>query len=217
MMNEVRLKRVLQRCSLKKLLSILILIAFVPELVAAQGEVRSTELPNFHQVNVGLYRGAQPKGGGLKQLAARGIKTIINLRGTDKATRTEETEAHALGMNFYNVPMRGRSRPTDQQVERVLSLINAPENQPVFVHCQRGADRTGTIIACYRIAHDHWTSRQAKAEAKSYGMFFTQFGMKDYIRDFYERRKSPLKMGDKAMSCIDSLRRVFPPEVVGLI
>jgi protein tyrosine/serine phosphatase len=69
----------------------------------------------------------------------------------------------------------------------LLSLINAPENQPIFVHCRRGSDRTGTVIAIYRIDHDGWSSEQAKTEAKRYGMGFWVVGMKDYISDYYRR------------------------------
>jgi protein tyrosine/serine phosphatase len=67
-------------------------------------------------------------------------------------------------------------------------VISANENQPVFVHCRRGSDRTGTIIAIYRIEHDGWTSEKATSEAKRYGLGLWQLGMKDYISDYYRRR-----------------------------
>ena len=153
----------------------------------AQTEMRDPALPNFHQVNSGLYRGAQPKKGGLGKLKAKGVKTIINLRRENADTRAEAAEARALGMNYFAIPLPEHSRPQNDEVLRALSIINAPENQPVFVHCRRGADRTGTIIACYRIMHDQWTGSQARREAKSHGLNFTQIGMKHYIDDFYRR------------------------------
>jgi protein tyrosine/serine phosphatase len=52
------------------------------------------------------------------------------------------------------------------------------------VHCHRGADRTGAVIACYRIAHDGWSSKQALNEAKSFGMRWTQMGLKRYVESF---------------------------------
>jgi protein tyrosine/serine phosphatase len=88
------------------------------------------------------------------------------------------------------VPFKRLGRPTDEQVDRVRALVNAPENQPVFVHCQYGADRTGTIIALYRIEHDGWTIDQATAEARRYGMKWWQRGMKDYISNYYRRRSA---------------------------
>jgi protein tyrosine/serine phosphatase len=158
--------------------------------VFAQNEVRFAELPNFHLVNSQLYRGAQPKAGGLQRLKQIGIKTIVNLRGADERTQAEEQEARTLGLRYYHVALPEFSKPKDEDVQQVLELINAPENQPVFVHCRRGADRTGTIIASYRITHDGWTAAEAKKEAKKYGMSWTQRGMKHYIEEFYKQRKA---------------------------
>ena len=152
-----------------------------------QGEPRYNELPNFHQVNSQLYRGAQPKPGGLQRLKAIGVKTIVNLRGEDYQTRAEGEEARRLGLRYYSVSLPGFSRPKDEEVQHVLDIINAAENQPVFVHCRHGEDRTGTIIACYRITHDGWNAADAKKEAKALGMSWTQFGMKSYIDGFYKR------------------------------
>ena len=155
---------------------------------AAQSEPQYEDLPNFHQVNEQLYRGAQPKRGGIQRLAQLGVKTIVNLRRDDKRSQKEEQEARAAGLRYFNLPVKRLGRPTDVQMERVLSIINAPENQPVFVHCKRGADRTGTIIAIYRIEHDGWTSERAKAEANRYGMGWWERGKKNYVRDYYRRR-----------------------------
>jgi protein tyrosine/serine phosphatase len=113
-----------------------------------------------------------------------GIKTIVNLRGQGEQTEGEEKSARTLGLRYYNVPLPELSKPSDKQVQQVLDLINAAENQPVFVHCRHGEDRTGTIIACYRIAHDGWTAAAAKKEAVSYGMSWTQVSMKKYIDQF---------------------------------
>lgn len=168
----------------------LMLLAAVAAGGAVSQESQGKVLPNFHQVNEHLYRGAQPLSGGMRLLAARGIKTIINLRGEDEGTRAEEQDARAAGLRYFNVPMRDLSRPKDEQVERVLAIINDSRNWPVLVHCNHGKDRTGTIIACYRISHDGWTSEKAKAEAKHYGMSWVQFGMKDYIKDYYDKRQA---------------------------
>ena len=148
------------------------------------------ELPNFHQVNEKLYRGAQPKKDGIKRLAQLGVKTIVSLREEDGLARSEEAEARAAGLRYFNVPLKQAGRPTDQQVERALAILNTDENQPVFVHCRLGADRTGLIIAVYRITHDGWTSERAKAEANQYGMHPWEMGMKSYIHDYYQRRQS---------------------------
>lgn len=144
-------------------------------------------LPNFHQVNENLYRGAQPKSDGIKRLAQMGVKTIVNLREGDAMAQREGAEARAAGLQYFNVPLGRTGRPTDDQVESALAIINSPTNQPVFLHCKLGVDRTGTIIAVYRISHDGWTSERAKAEANRHGMHIWEVGMKNYIQDYYQR------------------------------
>jgi len=167
--------------------------AVIPAQVPSDPTPKYNELPNFHKVNQGLYRGAQPKKEGLKRLAQLGIKTILNLRDDDAMAQREGTEAHAAGLQYFNLPLSRTGRPADNQVERALAILNSAKNQPVFVHCRLGADRTGTIIAVYRIGHDGWTSERAKAEANRYGMHFWETGMKDYIHDYHQRLQTSKK------------------------
>jgi uncharacterized protein (TIGR01244 family) len=156
---------------------------------ASSHETENEVLPKFHRVNEKLYRGAQPLSGGIEKLRALKIKTVINLRNEDEESDFEEAEARAAGLNYFGVPLPGYGRPRDEQVEKVLALINDPQNWPVFVHCRHGEDRTGTIIAVYRITQDGWSSEEAKREAKRHGMSRFQFGMKDYISDYARDRK----------------------------
>jgi protein tyrosine/serine phosphatase len=85
-------------------------------------------------------------------------------------------------MNYVSVPMKGVVVPTNEQIAKVLAVLNS--EGPVFVHCKRGTDRTGAVIACYRIAHDRWQHQQALQEAKSFGMGMAQFGLKHYVMAF---------------------------------
>jgi len=171
--------------------ALLVALAFYAH---AQNETRYAELPNFHQVNSQLYRGAQPKAGGLQILKKIGIKTIVNLRGKDEHTGAENEEARSLGLHYYNIPLPEFSSPNDSEVQQVLDIINRVENQPVFVHCRHGEDRTGTIIACYRISHDGWTAAASKKEAEQRGMSWTQVGMKRYIDTFYRQRQKTYRV-----------------------
>jgi tyrosine-protein phosphatase SIW14 len=155
--------------------------------MAISASAGTTDLPgvaNFHQVDRNLYRGAQPSDEGLKNLAALGVKTIIDLRhGTDHAD-TEQQEAERLGLRYINVPMEGLTPPTDKQIADLMAIFNAADQGPVFVHCREGKDRTGAVIACYRIAHDHWANDKALEEARSYGLHATQHPRQNYIMHF---------------------------------
>ena len=146
------------------------------------------ELPNFHAVNAHLYRGGQPRAGGLARLAALGVKTVLNLRDDDERALAEGREAAALGLRYFNVPISRAGRPSRERIEELFAIADAPENQPVFVHCKRGADRTGAFVAAYRITHEGWTGERALAEAERYGLGFWQRGKKDFINDFYRDR-----------------------------
>ena len=153
----------------------------------AQNATNSAELPRFQQVTEKLYRSGQPRKGALTRLRALGINTIINLRGTSATTRAEEAEARARGFNYFNVALPNWGRPQDTRVARILELIAAPENGRVLIHCKDGVDRTGMIVAVYRMTHEGWTSENALDEANRNGMRRTQVWMRDYVEDYGDR------------------------------
>ncbi len=139
---------------------------------------------NFGQVSTTIYRGAEPSSVGVEELGAMGVKTVIDLREHSGATEQEKKEVEKLGMKYINIPLGQFSAPTDAQVEKVLKVLSRPDSGITFIHCRRGKDRTGTMIACYRIQHDHWTNGRALAEANSYGMSHLERAMRSYIVHF---------------------------------
>jgi protein tyrosine/serine phosphatase len=178
----------------------LTLALLVSVAAAQQAEPRYKELPNFHRVSERLYRGAQPAAGGIKKLAELGIKTVINLRGEDDNTRAEQKEVEAAGLRYYSIAMPGLSRPTDEQIARVIALIDKEENGPVFIHCKRGSDRTGTVVAVYRIRKEGWNDARAIDEARRYGMSWMEFGMRNYISDYYQQFSKAAPQAKPAVS-----------------
>ena len=143
------------------------------------------DLPNFHKVNDNLYRGGQPRVEGFAELKKMGVATVIDLRGAGKNSERERALAEAAGLRFINVPLKNWGRPGNNDIDKIIVQINDSANQPVFVHCNRGSDRTGTVIAVYRITHDGWTGKQASDEAHELGLGWWQVWMKDYIEDYY--------------------------------
>lgn len=142
-------------------------------------------LPNFHEVNEGVYRGAQPRAEGWNSLAKLGIRTVIDLRPErEHSCKAEQHAVESAGMHYISVPLNGFHAPSDAQISKVLALLDDSPG-PVFLHCRRGADRTGTVMACYRIRHDGWGNLRALREAVSYGMSWTEFGMHRYVLDYH--------------------------------
>jgi len=157
-------------------------------LVPAWAGSQNDNLPNFQKVNDRVYRGAQPTNSGFQDLAQLGIKTVIDLRDIGEHSQADEQKIVTdLGMRYVSIPMHGMSTPKDDQVAAVQALLNDPESGPVFVHCKRGADRTGAVIASYRIDHDGWDSARALKEAMANGMSFFQIPRQSFIRNFQPR------------------------------
>lgn len=150
-----------------------------------QKSVKNKDLPNFAQINQNFYRGAQPTENGVRELAKMGVKTIVDLRGEDEKAQSEKIWAQNAGIKFINVSLGNWLKPKTADIEQIIRDIDEPENQPVFIHCKRGADRTGTVVAVYRISHDNYTATQAIDEAKKFDFGWWQFWMKDYINDYY--------------------------------
>jgi protein tyrosine/serine phosphatase len=151
---------------------------------SASAQTTYAELPRFHQVTDRLYRGGQPRDGGLRRLRELGIDTIVNLRGASKTTGAEGTEARALGFNYFNIALPNWGRPQDDRVRRILMIMAAPQNGRVFVHCKDGVDRTGMIVALHRITHQRWDTGDALAEADLRGMRRIQFWIRDYVEEY---------------------------------
>jgi len=129
-------------------------------------------LPNLFKVSDGLYRGAQPEAAGFPELSKLGVKTIINLRAAHSdADLIREGGMAADAFGYEPIPMFAW-HAEDEDVVRFLKLVSDPSKQPVFVHCQHGADRTGLMVAIYRIAIQGWSRQDAINEMTQGGTGF---------------------------------------------
>jgi protein tyrosine phosphatase (PTP) superfamily phosphohydrolase (DUF442 family) len=166
-----------------RLCTIVLLAAGLPLAATAGSSVPG--VGNFEKVNDFVYRGAQPTDEGFQSLARLGVHTVIDLQESGSARAIgEEKAVKAAGMQYINVPMEGMQTPANESVTKVLAVLESGNNGPVFVHCHRGADRTGGIIACYRIEHDHWGSQKALSEARSMGMSWYQTAIQHYVQKY---------------------------------
>ncbi len=127
-------------------------------------------VPNAGKVTEHLYRGAQPGLDNLGELKKLGVTTIIDLRAESSHTALEEqSRAEALGMRFFRVPIGGFSTPTNAELIEFFQILRDAPGQTVFIHCEFGRDRTGVMIAAYRIAFQKWSVDHALSEMNSFG------------------------------------------------
>ena len=138
---------------------------------------------NFHLVSDGIYRSGRPDEAGIQVLAQMGVKTIIDLENDDDAVALEQGWAQAAGIGFISQPMNGLADPNDDQVNQTLAEIDDPANRPVLVHCLQGKDRTGLIIALYRVIYEGWTPQAAHDEMLSLGFNTILLAMNHYFED----------------------------------
>ncbi len=155
-------------------------------------------LPNLGRVTEGLYRGGQPDSQGYRRLQEMGIDIVVNLNTSRKNVAREKAEVESRGMQQVSLPWSPRALPADDQVAEFLRLLRENPDKKIFVHCQRGADRTGVMVAIFRIARQGWTPDQALAEMeqfKFHGLWFRQ--LKGYVRRFPAKLKAtPALLGD---------------------
>ena len=151
---------------------------------AAEVPAVKIHVENFHQVNAAVYRGAQPADADYPAMSQYGIKTVLDLRNRGEDQKREKKQVEDAGMKYVSLPLGELSAPTDADLKKALSILEKAKDGPVFVHCRRGKDRTGTVVACYRIDHDGWTNQKALAEARQYGMSWLETGMRNFILSY---------------------------------
>ena len=157
-----------------------ILFAFFATTAGAQA------LTGFQQISPGVARGPRPSLEAVPLIAQYGFKTVLNLQGGDlknfgmvtvvrwwepgeipENIAAEKTAAEAAGLAFFNYPLNALAPVTDDEdlvIDKVLAAMSDPLQQPVFVHCERGIDRTGMIIALYRVMAEGWAVKDAYNE-----------------------------------------------------
>lgn len=140
----------------------------------------------FQAVNAQVYRGGRPGSmDTMAYLAHFGIRTIVNLQGDgwqwlpgEKESEIQDAQrmANQYNMRYLRMPFPPGASLDDAGVKQVLAVVGVMENpqlQPVYVHCNVGADRTGIVIAAYRILHDGCGFTQARGELERKGAPWT--------------------------------------------
>lgn len=170
-MNKLQHRAVISRKM--PLNRIMFVMAFLTAAGAAPAAERDTNwavkveqggVPNLHRVTPLLYRSAQPSAEGMRAAEKLGVKTVISLR-TFHSDKDEIESTKLMMERIYFKTWHAE----EEDVVRFLKLVSNTNNGPFLVHCQHGADRTGTMVAVYRLAVQGWTKDAAIKEMKDGG------------------------------------------------
>lgn len=130
-----------------------------------------TGVDNLYRISPRLYRSSQPTAEGFHNLSHLGIGSVISLR----QTVSDAQLAAGTGLTLFRIPMKSRhvaEQDGAKVVEAMRDLKAALATGPVLVHCHHGADRTGLIVALWRIFYEGWTREEAKRELVEGGYGF---------------------------------------------
>jgi tyrosine-protein phosphatase SIW14 len=131
------------------------------------GEKRRVKgISNFGKVSPNLYRGGQPSRQGFEALSKMGVDIVVDTRGN--RAKTEGKVVKHLGMKYVSIPWHCPF-PHDEAFARFLKLMKDNPHKKIFVHCRLGDDRTGMMVAAYRMALEDWSAADAMLEMQHFG------------------------------------------------
>ncbi len=162
-----------------KLLVVIVLLMIVQTPVLAAGQASGNRpgtwaqpvtlagVPNLHKVSDSLYRSAQPSAEGMRNLKQMGVQTIVNLR----SFHSDRKEIDNTGLAYEHIYMKAW-HPEKKEIVKFLRIVSNQKRTPILIHCQHGADRTGTMSAVYRVAVQGWSKEEALLEMTQGGYGF---------------------------------------------
>lgn len=154
---------------------------------------------NFGQATSTLYRGAQPTHEGYRELRDLGVEIVVSFRQEKGENEHERVAVEAYKMRFVSIPWNAFRTPTDNQIREFLEVIRANPGKKIFVHCQQGRDRTGTMVAVYRITAEHWCVESAVSEMRAFHYHHFWFPqLEKYIRGYASPAATRAQVGGTA-------------------
>ena len=120
------------------------------------------------QLSPQIFRGSAPAKENLRELKDMGIKTIISVRTNSTPKRARLCKQ--LGLKFFHIKTGVFHIPKEKEIDQFLSIVENPDNLPVYICCILGTDRTACYSAIYRVAEDGWTAQHAYEEQVEKGL-----------------------------------------------
>jgi len=121
-------------------------------------KIDNLALNNLYQIDKGVFRSEQPDKLDFANLEKLGITEVLNLR----RWHSDEKEAKNTNLILYHVPMRAGNIKEKDVIQALKTIRDRKGN--ILIHCKHGSDRTGLIVAMYRIVFQNYTKEQAIKE-----------------------------------------------------
>lgn len=181
---------------MKKIIAIIFFIYFI--LGCEPREEANTYIPpetsvsdkqfNFHIVDDGIWRSAQPSVESIAIMKKHGLKTVINLRGSEENHLWESRISDSLGIQYFHLSMDGRDVPDTADLNNILRIIENKQNQPVMYHCLGGKDRTGIVTAIYRLKNSDISFEEVHKEMLMYGYNEEEFPqLVEFVKNYRKK------------------------------
>ena len=143
--------------------------------------VDGAAVKNCFKVSDDIYRSAQPAGETAAAMKEMGIKSILNLRHYHPE---DSEEFKKTGIILYSYKMDAGSASIKDLTEVLKIIQNAPK--PILIHCHYGSDRTGFIIAGYRMVIMGWTAEKAIEELRKGGYGYHELEFPHIMKELRE-------------------------------
>jgi protein tyrosine phosphatase len=157
-----------------------------------------------------LWRGAKPEADGAGWLIEHGVRSIVNLELLhDDQQVLEQAELKTGGkytVDYFRVADWELNAKKvlwpvlDDHVAHFLAITET-QTKPIYVHCRSGQNRTGVMVAAYRVIEENKDVDKTIVELKSFNGFWSEDGA-EYIRNLSQatqREKMRQKIDDWKM------------------
>ncbi len=150
--------------------------------------VTANALCTPEKVSDGVFRGPHPEEADLRELSGMGIGTVLSLEDNPSVVEEEERACRSLNINFVNIPLSEIASPSPSALKQAVNVIQQYRNGGIYVHCRRGVDRTGYVIASFRMLVENRKLAAAYKECCDHGhsklvYFFWKHSLKQLWRD----------------------------------